>query len=160
MDALLPESDEEKGTPEGDAAKAEKGEAEKAEKPAEKKEAEKTPPKVTIDPDGIEQRIVALPIPARSYSGLYPGKTGVLFLLEDTFNIRLGGGPQGRTLYKFELKTRKTDRVIDGVRYIQNALKYPKDRERQTLPLKLIWNGQEPAARTTRTDHAEIEEKN
>jgi hypothetical protein len=36
------------------------------------------------------------------------------------------------------------DRVIDGVRYVQNALKYPKDRKTQTLPLKLIWNTQEP----------------
>ena len=38
------------------------------------------------------------------------------------------------------------DRVIDGVRYVQNALKYPKDRKRktQTLPLKLVWNTREP----------------
>ena len=38
------------------------------------------------------------------------------------------------------------DRVIDGVRYIQNALKYPKDRKQKTptFPLKLVWNTREP----------------
>jgi Calcineurin-like phosphoesterase len=31
------------------------------------------------------------------------------------------------------------DRVIEGVRYVQNALKYPNDRKTKTLSLKLIW---------------------
>ena len=105
---LAPESDEEKGEP----AKAE--EAKKAE--AKKAEAKKEPPKVAIDLEDIDQRILALPIPARNYRGMETGKTGVLFLMEaPPENARLASGPQGRTVYKFDLKTRKTDKLLDGL---------------------------------------------
>ena len=33
------------------------------------------------------------------------------------------------------------DRVIDGVRYVQNAVRYPKERRADDVPIKLIWNG-------------------
>jgi Calcineurin-like phosphoesterase len=32
------------------------------------------------------------------------------------------------------------DRVIDGVRYVQNAVRYPKERSATSIPIKLIWN--------------------
>jgi Icc-related predicted phosphoesterase len=32
------------------------------------------------------------------------------------------------------------DTVIDGVRYIQNAVRYPKERRFESFPVKLIWN--------------------
>lgn len=32
------------------------------------------------------------------------------------------------------------DRVIDNVRYIQNAVRYPKERRTESFPIKLIWN--------------------
>ena len=35
------------------------------------------------------------------------------------------------------------DHVIDGVRYIQNAVRYPRERITPTSPIKLIWNTQE-----------------
>ncbi|MEK7407798.1 MAG: PDZ domain-containing protein [Acidobacteriota bacterium] len=107
---LAPESDEEKAP---EAAKPEKPAAEKEKE--KEKAAEKAPPKVTIDAENLAQRILALPIPARTYTGLHAGKTGVLFLLETPFRVGQTEGPAGRTLYKFELKTRKTDRVLDGV---------------------------------------------
>jgi predicted phosphodiesterase len=34
-----------------------------------------------------------------------------------------------------------TDRVIDGVRYVNNALLYPRERTAARFPLKLIWGG-------------------
>jgi len=48
----------------------------------------------------------------------------------------------GSTAHVFGHSHINCDRVIDGVRYVQNALKYPKDRKIQTLPLKLIWTTQ------------------
>ena len=33
----------------------------------------------------------------------------------------------------------KVDRVIDGVRYVQNAVRYPKERSANSVPVKLIW---------------------
>ncbi|MBI4873201.1 MAG: PD40 domain-containing protein [Acidobacteria bacterium] len=97
---LAPESDEEK--------------AESAKKEPEKKEKE--PVKVAIDLENIDQRILALPIPAKNYRALEAGKTGILYLLEaPPENARVAGGPQGRTLHKFDLKTRKFEKALDGV---------------------------------------------
>ena len=118
---LAPESDEEKSPestepsqpsrdrePSRDRQGAVKPEPPKP-KPPEKVE-------VKIDFDNLDQRILAMPIPARSYTGLAAGKTGVLFLLEYPFQVGIPEGPTGATLYKFELKTRKTDKVLDGLR--------------------------------------------
>jgi calcineurin-like phosphoesterase family protein len=33
----------------------------------------------------------------------------------------------------------KVDHVIDGVRYVQNAVRYPKERPAKSVPVKLIW---------------------
>ena len=109
---LAPESDEEK--PE-EAKKAE--EAKKsAEKPGEAKPSEKKDAvTVRIDFDNIGQRILALPIPARNYLDLAAGKTGVLFVVEgDPVGERFG--PPNVTIHKFDLKTRKTEKFLEGVR--------------------------------------------
>jgi tricorn protease len=88
------------------------------EKIVEEKKADATNPEakkdikleVKIDLEGISQRILALPVPARDYSLLMAGKTGVLFLMQQS-----QGAGAGRTLHRFDLKTRKTDRFLDGV---------------------------------------------
>ena len=96
---LAPESDEEKPAEP----------AKKEEKKDEKKDVD-----VRIDLDGISQRILALPIPARNYSALLTAKAGTVFLIEDPA-VPPTDGPPARTLHKFELKTRKTDKVMDGI---------------------------------------------
>ena len=102
---LAPESDEEKG----EAAKKEP-------EPAKDAAAKKEPVKVAIDFEGIDQRILALPVPARNYRGMQAGKAGVLWLLEaPPENARLSPGPRGSTLHKFELKTRKAEKFLDNV---------------------------------------------
>jgi len=85
---IAPESDEEK---------------EKETKPAEDKKEKPAPVTVKIEPEEIEQRILALPIPARGYGELTAGKAGVLYLRE------------GGTIHKFELKTRKTEKLVENV---------------------------------------------
>jgi hypothetical protein len=35
------------------------------------------------------------------------------------------------------------DRVIDGVRYVQNHLRYPRDRQISEFPLKMVWAPQD-----------------
>jgi tricorn protease len=115
---LAPESDEEKDGEKKEDGKAASGESGKAEgkdgekKPDEKKE-EKKPEPVRIDLDGIDQRILALPITPRNYTGFAVGKSGILFLAEST-PVPVAG-VQGRTLHKFELKTRKTEKFLDGI---------------------------------------------
>jgi len=75
------------------------------------------PPKpVRIDFDKIQQRILALPLPTRAYAGIETGKAGILFVLEPG----AGGGGRGgfgggATLTRFDLKTRKSEKLADGV---------------------------------------------
>jgi tricorn protease len=118
---LAPESDEEKAKePEKpDAAKADAKKTAGAAETKDKdkgKEPAKEPEKVVIDLDGLGQRILALPIPAKNYVGLGGGKEGVLFLLEapQAFTAMTGGAP-ALTLHKFELATRKVDKFLDNV---------------------------------------------
>ena len=105
---LAPESDEEKDAAEPDDSK--KDDSKKGDSKTEK------PPAVSIDPEMIEQRIIALPIPARDYIQLEAGKAGMLFLVENPFNAILNPGPSaGRVVYKFDFKTRKVDKVVENV---------------------------------------------
>lgn len=96
---LAPESDEEKAV---------------AAKPEDKKE-EKKEVAVRIDLDGIGQRILALPVPARNFSALEAGEAGILFLVEDPPAGAADEGPVPQTLHKFDFKTRKFDKVVDGI---------------------------------------------
>lgn len=77
-------------------------------------EKKKEPPKVTIDFDNISQRIVAVPIPARNYVDLEPGKEGEFFVAE----IPRDGGDNGPTLTlsKFTMEKRKSDEIASGLR--------------------------------------------
>jgi tricorn protease len=98
---LAPESDEEKS---GD-------------KESKNSESRSQNSEFRIDLAGIDQRILALPIPARDYISLDAGKTGVLFLTEKVQNP--SAPPEERetaALYKFELKTRKTDKLLENLR--------------------------------------------
>ena len=73
------------------------------------------PKPVRIDFDKLSQRIVALPVPARNYLGLEAGKAGVLYILESGpggGRARFGGGA---TLSKYDLKTRKLEKLADGL---------------------------------------------
>ena len=63
---------------------------------------------IRVDPEGIDQRVVRLPLPPRDYAGLVTGKPGVLFVLES----RADGPP---ILHKHDLASRKTERFIEGV---------------------------------------------
>ena len=111
---LAPESDEE-GQPrpaaEGTGGRGGRGGANGA------APAPETPPKpVRIDFDRLAQRIQVLPLPARDYQALTAGRAGILFLLEP------GAAPGGRggfgggaTLTRFDLKTRKSEKLADNV---------------------------------------------
>ena len=112
---LGPESDEEKSKEAEKGGKDQKGDADK-DKEKDKSKEEK-PVNVEIDLEGISQRILALPIPGRNYNGLLAGKVGVLFLGEgpqvDPIDFD-DGGPTTK-IHKFDLKTRKTEQILDGV---------------------------------------------
>jgi tricorn protease len=118
---LAPESDEEKPEkkPEAEAAKGSSSDtsgADKSKESAEAKEKEKPkePPKVEIDFDKISQRILAMPLPPRNYFGLSAGKEGEIYVVEGP-QVFTFDGPPNFTVSKFTFKTRKTDKLVDGV---------------------------------------------
>jgi len=114
---LAPESDEEKAESEKKAAEKKADEAKLDQKESDKPK-EKTPPApVKIDFENIGQRILALPVPQHNYAGLFMGKTGILYLLEaEQQVVTAANGPEALTVQRFELKKRKAEKFLEGVR--------------------------------------------
>jgi tricorn protease len=71
-----------------------------------------------IDLDGIDQRIIALPIPARNYLGLTVGKANMIYIL-DLPTSPPAPGQTGWTVQKFDLEKRKLEKALDGVTSFQ-----------------------------------------
>jgi tricorn protease len=109
-----PQSDEEKAAGDDKAKDADK--SKESVKGADKgKEGDKKDEvTVTIDLDGIGQRIVALPIKAANYIGLDAGKTGILFLSEIP-SVPSLTEPTPASVSKFDLSTRKTEPFLGGL---------------------------------------------
>jgi len=100
-----------------DAAKAE-GATPDAPKPdAPKAAAAPKTPDVKIDFENIGQRILAMPLPPRHYTGLQTGKAGVLFAIE--MPAPIPGQPSAATVHRHDLKSRKTDVAASGVRFFE-----------------------------------------
>jgi tricorn protease len=127
-----PESDEEKKADED----KDKDDKDKDKKSDDKKEADKTQDKdaakgdekkddakkdevkpTVIDLDGIENRILSLPIPARNYVDLKVGKTGVVFLAEGgaVGRASFDNGAPIRSLWRFTTEKRQTEEVLRGL---------------------------------------------
>ncbi|MGD8377531.1 MAG: PDZ domain-containing protein [Acidobacteriota bacterium] len=109
---LLPESDEEEvdDDGQGDAGKAAGDDDEDDDHEGEEDAGEEDAvPPVTIDLDGIDQRILALDLPARPYRNLTAGTEGVLFYGETVPN------EPGFTLHRWKLEDRETEQVADGL---------------------------------------------
>jgi tricorn protease len=107
---LAPESDDEKGDKKPESAN-----------PA----APPKPVAVKIDFDNISQRILALPMPPRRFVSLHVGKAGVLYAVEQpSFYTRNPLEDQGppMTVHRFDLKSRKSDIPVDGVRTFEISL--------------------------------------
>lgn len=107
---LAPESDDEKASDESTASDK------SAEKKDDKASGKKEPPKVVIDLENIDQRILVLPMPNRNYTGLFAGKPGTVFLLEaDPVNMpSRAGPPPSFAVEKFDLKKRKPEKLLDA----------------------------------------------
>ncbi len=73
----------------------------------------KETPKVVIDFDGLSQRIVALPIPARAFVGFGAGKPSLLYVYESAF------GSPGLIIHKFDVEKRKLEKILEGVSNFQ-----------------------------------------
>jgi tricorn protease len=113
---LVKESDEEKQAAEASKKSDSEGEKkeEKKDEPgktdAKSDEKPKAPPKVEpvrIDFDGLNQRILDLPVPTAELSDLQPGDGGQIFFLRTA--------DEKNALQRFDLKDRKTETLLPDV---------------------------------------------
>ena len=106
---LAPESDEEGNAPAEPAGRGGRGGNGGG-------AAANTPPKpVRIDFDKLQQRIVALPLPARSYQSLTAGRAGMLYIVESGAGGGGRGAGGGAALLRYDLKARKSETLASGV---------------------------------------------
>ena len=110
---FVPQSDEEKLE---DLSKT----SEEPEKKEEKKKPEKDVT-VKIDLEGILQRILAVPMPARNYVELQTGETGTLLALATEAPLPGTLFPQGVSVHRYDLKERRADVVVSGVDVFEMA---------------------------------------
>jgi tricorn protease len=122
---IAPESDDEKAA--GDKDKKDKddepkpSDAKSDEKPTDDKtkdkdkdkEKDKTPKPTKVDLAGIENRIVALPLPPRVYVQLEAGKKGTLYFVEAAGG-RFGDG-EGLVLSRFKFEDKKTEKLAEKI---------------------------------------------
>jgi tricorn protease len=118
-DEKKPDQDKDKATDQAkdkgkDKGKPEDKSAGDKEKGKENKKEE--PVVVKIDIDGIGQRILSLPIPAKNYLNMLAGKSGILFLAEGPMVLTEDDQPNvNQTIQKFDLSKRKVDKLEDEV---------------------------------------------
>jgi tricorn protease len=121
---LAHESDDEKGDERPDKIKAAE----------EKKPVDWSQKSVKIDFDNLDQRILVLPMPPRRYLSLQVGKAGVLYAVEQpsfyTSDPWKDAGPP-MTVHRFDLKSRKSDIAVGGVRTFEISLDGEKMLYRQ-----------------------------
>jgi tricorn protease len=97
---LAKESDEEKGVT-------------REEKP---KESPKTPEPFSIDFDGLNNRILAIPLPSGNYSRLQAGTAGQFYYVQSPEDDNpTPGAPERSVLHQYDLNKRKDDSFIPGV---------------------------------------------
>ncbi len=91
----------------------EKGEEKKKEPEKEKKKPAQT---FSVDFERLNQRILALPLPARNYFSLQTGKEGEIYYLEAPIESR-GPFAKETKLYKYDLDKRKDVTLMREVNY-------------------------------------------
>lgn len=112
---MAPQSDEEGEPDEGRHAAADK------EKKAKQKGRRKHVPPVKIDFDGLDQRIVSLPVDRARYVELHAGAEGVVFVaaaplaLSDEDYISVRKKPPKLDVLRFELKAREAKRFVQKI---------------------------------------------
>jgi tricorn protease len=125
---VAPESDEEgadaKDGKDAKAAESAKGDAKKGEAGKDAKDAKdaKKPEPVKIDFDGLERRIVALPVERANWAGIETGAEGIVFLLQApvAFSaedyLEFGDeNPVPLDVHRFDLKARKAEPFAEKV---------------------------------------------
>jgi tricorn protease len=112
---------------------------------------------VKIDFDGIGERIVTLPIPARNYLGLMPGKAGTLFTAAGE-SILFPFGQPSVSVHRFALATRKEEAIIEGVSAFKPSVNAEKLLYKRGEQWSIVATEQspQPGERVLKTETMEV----
>jgi len=102
-----------KAAPAKPGLKSEKADKSKEEKP--KEAAAKPAEPVKINFDGLNERILSLPLPTGNYRNLEAGEAGQIYYLENAPDIGSAAAGGGGSLHKYDFKTRKDEVILSGV---------------------------------------------
>jgi C-terminal processing protease CtpA/Prc len=84
-----------------------------------------------IDLDGIDQRILSVPMPPGRYTALEVGKAGILLALEAPAPGAAipaeGAGPSGFSVRRYDFKARKTDVPLEWKQMYHEAFRLERD---------------------------------
>jgi tricorn protease len=132
---LAKESDEEKARdeekPPADAKAGAKA-REKGPRAEEPKKDEKKPVEVTFDPEGLSQRILAMPMKAGVYADLYPGPAKQLF-----YRRAASTDPDADSaVCRYDLEKRKEDTLLDKA----DGFALSADAKRALVRVKEDWH--------------------
>jgi len=103
-------SDEEEVKKEEDKDKKEAEDDKKKKKSKKEDDEAKKDEGISIDFDGIEQRIIAMPMPQKDYQYMIAGSEGTVFISES--------GEKSNTIRKFTLKDREAKEFVTGARSV------------------------------------------
>ena len=106
---LAPESDDEEIKTEDEPQEGKTKSKKKKEMTGDEKEDDNKPVDVKIDFNGIQQRIIALPLPEKNYTQLETAKEGVILFTEQSPDKK------GLTLQRFSLEKRKPEKVVEDI---------------------------------------------
>ena len=106
---LAPESDDEVAEDKDNEEESPTKSKKKKDKSGEEKKDDTKTEAVKIDFEGLQQRIIALPLPARDYVQLETAKEGVILFAEKLPDKK------GFTLQRFTLKKKKPQKVVEGI---------------------------------------------
>ena len=107
-------------------------------------------PTVTIDFDGLHQRVLSLGVTPRDYAQLRAGPSGTVFFVESVPSTGTGGaqggGGGGGVLHRYTVRERRAAQFLQGV------TQYTISQDRK----KLLWRsgGQQPTVAVVNTEGA------
>ncbi|HSS21276.1 MAG TPA: PDZ domain-containing protein [Pyrinomonadaceae bacterium] len=142
---LFKESDEEKGTPA------------KEEKP--KDTPKPTPEPFSIDVDGLNNRILAIPLPAGNYSHLAAGGPNQFYYVQSPDDDNpVPGGPERAVLHQYDLEKRKDDSFINGVSdyFVSNDKKKIMYRSNANWSIVAVTPKPQPGSGRVNVDDIEV----
>ncbi len=135
---LGPQSDEEPLAVQDQATGVPDAKDSKDAKATEKDQGKGKSPAMSIDFENIDQRTLALPIPARNYVEMQGGASGMLYLSESPL-VPAFDDSQEVVIHRFELASRKTKKLLDGVTAIALSFDGAKMLYRVGPPAKAKW---------------------